>query len=358
MRLYILHSYVLFLLLNACTSSDRNEQKPVNASRPLQPAVITQKVYDDSDDPAIWINPNDFSRSLILGTDKHSINGGLYVFDLNGKIDSSRTKTGMKRINNVDVIKGFVWGDSLIDIAVATERDRNCIRVFKLPEMEPIDGNGIEVFVGEKERSPMGIALFKRGSDKAVFAIVSRKNGPRNGYLAQYKLQFDGRNRVIAILERHFGKFSGKKEIESLAVDHDLGYLYYSDEQYGIRKYHADPKKGDKELAVFGKGAFKEDNEGISIYTLDSSSGYLLVSDQSNNSFQVYSRSGTKNNAHEHKFITSIAVAANQSDGSEITSVNLPGFKGGILVAMSTEGTFHFYRWKDIAMAGGLKIKE
>jgi len=356
MKIHILHSYVFFFDQYSISSGCYG-QKPVNANSPVQPAVITQKVYDDSDDPAIWINPTDLSRSLVIGTDKHSVNGGLYVFLLNGKIDSSRTRIGMKRVNNVDVINGFVWGDSTIDIAVATERDRNCIRVFKLPEMKPIDGNGIKVFVGEKERSPMGIALYKRSSDKAVFAIVSRKNGPRDGYLAQYKLQFDGRDRVVGIMERHFGKFSGKKEIESLAVDHDLGYLYYSDEQFGIRKYHADPKKGDEELAVFGKRVFKEDNEGISIYTLDSSTGYILVSDQSNNSFQVYSRIGTKYNKHEHKFITSIAVAANQSDGSEITSVSLPGFEGGMLAAMSTEGTFHFYRWKDIAKAGGLEVK-
>ncbi len=67
---------------------------------------------------------------------------------------------------------------------------------------------------------------------------------------------------VSAKLIRKFGRFSGKKEIESIAVDNELGYVYYSDEQFGIRKYYADPEKGDNEVAVFGQGDYKEDNEG------------------------------------------------------------------------------------------------
>ncbi len=48
---------------------------------------------------------------------------------------------------------------------------------------------------------------------------------------------------VKGTLVRKFGLFSGKKEIESIAVDDALGYVYYSDEGYGVRKYYADPSK-------------------------------------------------------------------------------------------------------------------
>ncbi|MFZ9717741.1 MAG: phytase [Chitinophagaceae bacterium] len=357
MKVAITYLFSVVIFLQSCIGKS-DTTKIANFGSPIQPAIVTQKVFDDSDDPAIWIHPTDVERSIILGTDKHTENGGLYVFTLDGKIDRTRSKTGMKRVNNVDVITGFLWGDTLIDIAAATERDRNCIRIFRLPDMTPIDGNGIEVFEGEKERSPMGIALYKRNTDNAVFVIVSRKHGPLKGYLAQYLLEYNGNNEVKARLVRMFGAFSGKKEIESIAVDHQLGFIYYSDEQFGIRKYYADPDKGNEELALFGKAGFKNDNEGISIYVLNDTSGYILVSDQSANAFQVYSRTGTNSNPHAHHFITSVLVSAKESDGSEVTNMSLPGFPGGMFVAMSTDGSFHIYRWKDIANAGQLQTKQ
>ena len=40
---------------------------------------------------------------------------------------------------------------------------------------------------------------------------------------------------------RRFGTFSGLGEIEAVAVDDALGYVYYADEGTGIHKWHADP---------------------------------------------------------------------------------------------------------------------
>lgn len=228
--------------------------------------------------------------------------------------------------------------------------------------MQFIDGGyGIPVFedaVNKKEKETMGIALYTRPLDNAVYAIVGRKTGPSDGYLYQYLLKDNGKGEVVAELVRKFGRYSGKKEIESIAVDNELGYVYYSDEQFGIRKYYADPAKGNEELAVFGSGEFKEDNEGISIYKFDDGTGYILVSDQSANRFNVYPREGTTQNKHNHSKITSIAVSTNQSDGSDVTSINIPGFEGGLFVAMSTDKTFQLYSWKSIAIKAGLRIKK
>jgi 3-phytase len=164
------------------------------------------------------------------------------------------------------------------------------------------------------------------------------------GYLEQYWLNDDGAGNVTGQLVRKFGRYSGKKEIEAIAVDNELGYVYYCDEQVGIRKYHADPDKGSGELAFFGQGEYKEDNEGISIYKFKNGTGYILVSDQSSNRFNVYLREGSKGAPHLHNRLASVPVAANQSDGSDVTSVSLPGFKGGLFAAMSDDKTFQFYR--------------
>jgi len=313
----------------------------------LQPLVVTDTVLGDTDDPAIWVNHSNLDSSLILGTDKDKSNGGIYVFNLQGKIDSNKSKLQLKRVNNVDIAYGFNFSTTKIDIAVATERDQQAIRIFALPSMEIIDGGGIKVFEDDSLNLPMGIALYKRESDGSVFAIVGRKEGPLTGYLYQYLL-YDSASIVRAKLVRKFGTFSGKKEIESIAVDHQLGYVYYSDEQVGIRKYHADPDSADVQLAIFGANEFKEDNEGISIYTTSDREGYILISDQSANRFNVYSRQGSTTNPHEHKLIKSIPFSTNNSDGSDITSVELPGYKRGLFVAMSDNKTFQFYSWQQI----------
>ncbi|MEO5891433.1 MAG: phytase [Ferruginibacter sp.] len=340
----------------SCQQNNSTASTQIIDSSSVKPLIVTEKVVEDSDDPAIWIDPVNKANSIIIGTDKSSANGGLYVFTLNGKIDRKRSVTGLKRMNNVDVAYGLKWGDSAIDLAVATERDRNMIRIFRLPEMKAIDNGGIEVFSGETQRSPMGIALYTRPSDKAVYAIVGRKDGPADNYLAQYLLTYNG-DTVAAKLVRKFGKFSGKKEIESIAVDNELGYVYYSDEQFGIRKYYADPNMGNNELAVFGQGEYKEDNEGISIYKFTNGTGYILVSDQSANRFNIYPREGDATNPQLHKKIAAVPLGTNQSDGSDVTSGSLPGFEGGLFVAMSTDTTFQLYRWKDIADKAGLKIR-
>lgn len=333
--------------------------KTENTTAIIKPVIVTEPVKYDTDDPAIWINPTDPAKSLVIGTDKDA-DGALYVFDLNGKIIQNKVVKGLKRPNNVDIAYGLILNGKPTDIAITTERMTHKLRIFALPEMKPIDNGGIEMFVGEtgpEYRDLMGIAIYT-AKDGKMYAIVGRKNGPlKEGYLGQYLLGDDGKGNVKATLVRKFGVYSGKKEIEAIAVDNELGYIYYSDEQVGIRQYYADPEKGNQQLALFGTTGFKVDHEGISIYKLTDSTGYIQVSDQGANRFQIFSREGTKEKPFEHRLLKIANVMANQSDGSDVVNVPLNNtFKHGLFVAMSDDKTFHFYRWEDIA-GKELKIK-
>lgn len=320
----------------------------------VQPRIVTQPAAHDTDDPAIWINPADPAKSLVVGTDKDT-DGALYVYDLTGKI--VRVVSGLKRPNNVDIVSGLMLGGRPTDIAVTTERERQRLRVYRLPDMAGIDNGDLAVFNGDKDRAPMGVALYQRPRDGAIFAIVGGKSGPGEGYLEQYRLEDDGTGRVKMTKVRAFGAYSGRKEIEAIAVDAELGYVYYSDEQVGVRKYLADPDApgANRELALFAISGFVSDHEGISIYKRGDGTGYLLVSDQQANRFQVFPREGAPGRPHEHARIKTFDVAAIESDGSEFTNASLPGFPGGLLVVMSTDRTFHFYAWDDIARAADLK---
>jgi 3-phytase len=319
----------------------------------IKPVVVTEPVQFDTDDPAIWINSADTAKSLIVGTDKDE-NGALYVFDLNGKILPEKTVKGLKRPNNVDIEYGLVLNNQPTDIAVATERLTHRLRIFSLPEMKPVDNGGIEVFEGETAagfRDLMGISLYKNPSDKKVYAMVGRKTGPTEGsYIWQYLLDDSGNGQVRATLVRKFGKYSGKKEIESIAVDDELGYVYYSDEGVGVHKYYADPSRGNDELSLFATTNFAEDHEGISIYKVSDGTGYILVSDQGGNHFNVYPRQGSAKGPNDHPLLKIIPTSTQQSDGSDVTSTSFPGqFRSGLFVGMSTDKTFQLYRWEDLA---------
>lgn len=327
------------------------EHKPKIHPDAVKPVLSTEQVKYDTDDPAIWVHPTNHTNSLIIGTDKNE-DGGLFVFDLNGKVIPEKTVSGLKRPNNVDLLQGVVFNEDTIDIVVTGERMTHNMRVFTLPDMQPIDNGGIPMYEGEEEleyRDLMGVALYHRKEDSKVFVFMGRKTGPTENYLWQYELSMDSLGIIQAEVVRKFGRFSGEKEIEAIAVDAELGYVYYSDETVGIRKYYADPVKGNEELAFFGQNDFKEDHEGISIYKTGDSTGFLIISDQQDNAFNIYRREGDNGQAHQHSLVKKVYVSTMESDGSEVTSVALSnGYPKGLFVAMSDDKTFQYYRIEEI----------
>ena len=305
----------------------------------IAPDLITDNVIHDTDDPAIWVHPKDPSKSIVFGTDKDT-DGAIFAFDLNGKIIANKTIENIKYPNNIDLEYGFQLNDStFVDVIAFTERERGQIRLFSVPDMKPLDNGGFPVFEDEADsllRMPMGISLYKNPKTKSIQAIVSRKNGPSEGYLYQYEFKADSTG-IKTNLVRKFGVFSGNEEIEAIAVDDEQGYVYYSDEGICIRKYYADSAKGNKELACFGGEYFKEDIEGIAIATKPNGEGYIIVSDQQKGQFNIFSRK-------DNTFIKAINLSTTETDGCDVVTVPLNDtFKNGLFVAMNDDGTFFFY---------------
>ncbi len=336
------------LLLGAGCSGRRQVRQIEAPIIDVTASVVTDAVGEDPDDPAVWVHSTEPEKSLILGTDKTAApNGGLYVFGLDGKV--RQRVPGLDRPNNVDVEYGLTLAGRQSDIAVLTERYKQRLCIFRIePDGSGVtdvsSGGGAPVFVGEQGEAaaPMGISLYRRPGDGAIFAIVGRKTGPRTGYLWQYRLEDDGKGRVKGTKVREFGTFSGAGEIEAIAVDDALGFVYYADEGDGIHKWHADPDHpgAATELAHFGKQDFKADREGIAIYTRPDGTGYILCTDQieGNSEYRVYRREGTAANPHDHsEVVATIRGGADSTDGIEVTSAPLgPQFPRGLLVAMNS----------------------
>ncbi len=296
-----------------------------------------------TDDPAIWVNRKKPAESLIFGTVKAAAPlGAIAVY----RLDGSRLMTipAVDRPNNIDVAYGLRLGGRTLDIAVATERNQKRLRVFEVrPGVGLRDLAALPVFEGQMgpASQPMGVALYKRPKDGAIFAFVSRKNGPSGSYLWQYRLADDGHGKLKAEKVRAFGLFSGSKEIEAIAVDAERGHVYYSDEGSGIRKYYADPDHPDaaKELALFAQTGWKGDREGLAVH-----GRYLVATDQlpGNSEFHVFELENLRE-------VGVFRVGADTTDGIDISAT-------GLFVAMNdSRHNFILASWDAIAKA--LKLK-
>ena len=86
----------------------------------------------------------------------------------------------------------------------------------------------------------LSLAVIPARERQSDFAIIAPNAGPTSNYLWQYRLADDGTGRVGATFVRRLGTFSSIGEIEAVAVDDELGYVYYADEGTGIHKWAAD----------------------------------------------------------------------------------------------------------------------
>ena len=354
----------------AAPAPDEDSTKPPPTPSPLSKALEIEAEYgtaqlsNDPDDPAIWTHPDDPARSLILGTMKVAAPAGaVVVFGMDGQI--RQLVSGIDRPNNIDVEYGITLEGRKVDIAVATERLARQLRVFRIDPGAGrlIDLGGIPILAGQSGEAgaPMGIALYRRPRDGAVFAIVAPKEGPREGYLWQYRLVDTGGGRLGATFVRRFGTFSAtsvreENEIEAVAVDDTLGYVYYADEADGIHKWHADPDhpEASRELAHFARSGYRGDREGIAIYALPDGTGYIVSTDQldEDSEYHLYPREGAPGNPHDHsREIAVLRGGADATDGIEISSSPLgPGLPNGVLITMNSgPKNFLVFRWQDVA---------
>ena len=337
----------------------------------LAPRGATGVVPHDPDDPAVWVHPTDPGRSLIIGTDKEAGTGGLFVFGLDGV--QRQTIAPLDRPNNVDVEYGLATAEGPIDVAVVAHRQQHRLRLFRVRAdtgtLEDLAPAGLPVLEGAtgEAAEPMGVALYRRPTDGAVFAIVAPKTGAASDYLWQYRLQMVGQAPTLTLVRR-FGAFSGigpqpgeAGEIEAVVVDDERGFVYYADERFGLRKWAADPADADagRELATFGRDGYLGDREGLAIYRRPDGTGYLVSSDQvaGGTRLMVYPREGRPGAPHDHPLLAVVPTTADETDGLDVVGRPLPGYEGGLLVMMnSTPRNFVLFPWADVAarIAAGL----
>ncbi len=384
------------LLLSLVTSASAYTVRSVAPVLETTPSLPDNDFESDGDDPAVWIAPDAKLPNLVVtavkkgGLRVYDLAGKRLQV-----IDPVINADGKGRINNVDIAYGVkLKSGKIVDVAVASDRALDRIRIYAIdatkaapltdvtranpprafPQRPKADGTGLEANPLDDQHTGYGLTVWSDLKSGRPWVVVTQRSEPRIGVfrltpVAGDKLvaefQFDFRVPVV-----HDGQNLRQEDddpakdwspqFEGLVVDQRTGILYAGQEDVGIWRIDLNKGAAAKPTLVYEtrgskassfynpKSVIARDVEGLCIYYGPNGSGYLLASSQGgahgdtpnpeapyDDSFVVFSLDKTKT----PKLVGSFRVAAKggidavqESDGAEVISTALPGFKKGLFI--------------------------
>lgn len=298
---------------------------------------------DAADDPAIWPHPSIPELARVLGTDKR---GGLGVYDLQGH-ELQYLPVG--RINNVDLRKGFTLGDQAIDLAVASNRDRNSLELFAI---DPASGRVTGLGDLPTELTDIYGLCMAQSPDGAVYAIPNDKDGR----FIQYRL--DGSSGQITA--KAVRQFKTDTQPEGCVADDARQRLFVGEEGVGIWTLSS-AEDQPTELTEVARVSelLHDDVEGMAVYQ-HRDRPYLIVSSQGNDSYVIFdavppyaAHGAFRIGLNAGKGVDGVS----ETDGLEVSSADFgAAWPGGLLVVQDgrkrlPEGNqnFKLVPWRPIA---------
>lgn len=280
-------------------------------------AVDARREEDAADDPAIWVDFQDPSRSMIIGSNKK---GGIETYGLDGK---QIAYYPIGRINNVDVAYGLTMGGKKVDIVGGSNRTNQSIAILRIDPatrqlVNALDGS----FLVDTTLMDdvYGFCFYRSKQDGATYALLNAKNGRFQQYLLT-----PAKDTLLTLKLVREVKFDS--QVEGMVADSEYGVLYIGQEDQGVWKMDAEPKgSSERQLIPMSGGDnpnIAYDVEGLTIYE-QGKEGYLIVSSQGNFSYAVFDRKG--DNAYLFSFKISDAEnvdGAEQTDGIQAISDSL-----------------------------------
>jgi len=318
---------------------------------------------ESADDAAVWIHPTDPSLSLIIGNNKDTSDPqwGLHVYDVAGVHLSS--VTGAKQ-NNLDVRYGFPLGGSRVDIVASTNRTAETIALFTIdPATRTLSPAGS---IPSGFDDPYGLALWHDRNRDAFHVFITDNDG--NGSIRQFEL-FDSGGSIGGNLVRAWNVGS---LTEGLVVDDARRALFVGEEDVGIWRYDADPAAptGPADRLIIGQAAGQvkaRDVEGLALLHVGDprgEGGYLLASEQGNNSFAILERFDHDGDGNRYEYLDRFSIVSgngidgtNDTDGIEAVSTGLGAtFPDGLFIAQDGSDdvrgqNYKLVSWADIVAA-------
>lgn len=300
---------------------------------------------DAADDPAIWRNAADPSKSLIVATDKK---GGLYVYNLKGEQVAFLAAPGL---NNVDLVE---LGDGTI-VVTASDRSNLATAQIMLAVLNRETGalseyRTIPVGAGEA----YGICIAKPASGQVPGQEFAVYSAPKNGviYRTVLTLQpnggFGDRTTTLAQVAT---------QPEGCIADPRTGTLYIGEEDAGL--WAINTATGAKRMvAPVDNRMLVADVEGLAIAPEGVDAGYLVASSQGDNAYAVF-RLPDVTPVGRFRIAAGTFGSTEETDGIELDNRDFgPDFPSGIFIAQDGVNppqaqNFKFARWDAILAALG-----
>ncbi len=274
----------LLLFSSACIGNASPAQAPAQGAEIVSIEAVRETLPvasagDSADDPAIWRNPADPAKSLIVATDK---SWGLNVYDLSGALLAS-APAGL--VNNVDLRADVRIGTQTGILVAASDRTNDpqgAIALYALDTSPAGLRHLAHVSVaGDGVGNVYGFCLWRRSATQ-VYAFVPYNDGD----VRQYALDLTG----AAPTARLVRDVRLGSKTEGCVVDDRTGLLYVSEEKRGIWRVPADPdsKTAPTMFAAVDGIHLIPDIEGLAIVPDGRKSGFLVASSQNDNSYTVY----------------------------------------------------------------------
>lgn len=301
-----------------------------------QTAPVGTANDDAADDPAIWINRRTPAKSLIVATDKKA---GLNVYALNGALMSS---FAAGRVNNVDlrqvgkriIVAASDRNDPANGKIALFELDPRAARLVPLAILPVGAGEGYGICLWQPQRGPLTAFLVMKEGDIFQVELTLGTGMPAGQVVRRMKLA---------------------TQSEGCVADDRTGQLYVAEEDVGIWRFSA--RKGDAivpvPVAKVDGQRLVADVEGLAIAASGTTGGYLIASSQGDNAYALY-RLPDLSYAGRFRIATNGAVGAtSETDGIEVTTVSLPGYPAGLMIAQDGDNApaaqnFKLVRWADV----------
>lgn len=316
----------------------------------VQPRVETEAVAsygDAADDPAIWVDPKDPARSVVIATDKKL---GLNVYDLSGKLLQTLPDG---RMNNVDLRDGFMLGGQPITVVAATNRTTKSISLYRFDATSRRLSSIAAGVLASGFSDPYGLCMYHSRKSGTFYVLA---NDSVDGKVRQWQL-IERQGKVAIEPGRDIDVGS---QAEGCAADDELGHLYVAEEDVGLWKYGAEPNSGNRRTPVdsVDKGNLKDDVEGVSIYYGANGAGFVVVSNQGEDNYAVYRREGANEYVGKFHVVANSALdidGSSETDGLDIVSAPLGSqFPAGLLVVQdgrnlmpAARQNFKYVSWQD-----------
>lgn len=267
----------IFLPLIALLAACQNEPQVTAILADVQTDNCLASIEDDAaDDPAFWLNEVSPEQSLIFGTNKTQ---SLEVYSLDGK---RLANYPVGRLNNVDVALQVQFGDTVIDIVAASNRDYDRIDVWAIHP----DATKLELISDTAMRTELigvyGFCLWNDTANTKAYAFVNSKDGD----VEQWELAADSSLFHFELVRA----FTAAGQVEGMVVDAKNRKLYLGEEQGGVFSYNLDHMEEDRFRIPFTgdeNEALAYDIEGLAIYNRGDQH-LLVTSSQGNNRYAVY----------------------------------------------------------------------